>query len=790
MTKRALLIAEKISLMHAIQDAVKKHGFPDDITYKTFVGHTMTLKLPGEYREDWEQMKTTIKDLPMIPEPFEYKVSNDKQKLFKDIKKEVESGNYDYVINACDIGREGQHIFWSFFETIGSPLPVKRLWSKDTSLDSLGEAINNLRDESEPRLVNITNASKLRAQFDWLIGMNGSRAFSEKTRSGLPVGRVMTPTLNLVVERELEIRNFKSKTFYEVQASFDDYTGKYTEKETRGRFSSKKEADDFIKGLSNKATVKTVEKSKQTTRAPELFSLQSLQSEAGKRYGYTMSETLEIAQQLYDDGFLSYPRTDSPYVTENTARTFPVLLETVTKWDPLKKQAKAISMDNGLIGKISTDKRYVDDSKVEDHDALLPTKQAPTRILSKDEQNIYDMVSRRFIAIFMSPLIVEKTKVVTSIDKHDFITNGSVLVQRGFTELYGYSPKDQELPKLTKNDTKNVKKLELLTGKTTPPKRYTSSSLGDAMAAAGRFADDKSMKEILKESSGIGTVATRGNIVEKLISRDWMKYKGKAKTIHATDSGISIIQTLDGHEITSVELTAEWEQKLRNVEKGLLTTKDFERDMENYIEVTIRDIERKTFKPVVSAKAKSGVGSIIGTCPTCGGDVVMGKKVYFCKNYDPESKGTSCDFIMGRKVAGANLSKTEMKKMLDGKKTKLLKMHSNKTGNDYEARLYWNKSEKKLELEFPKKTTSSTGKKTKSKTSDGKAITEDRFYWKVNSAKIGKEIWGVKISEKEAQELFNGKKLGPFTFTWSSGKSSNAKISFDNKKNKVVYDFN
>lgn len=790
MTKKALLIAEKPSLMRSIRDAVNKHGFADSITYKTFAGHTMTLKMPGDYRADWEQMKTTIEDLPMIPEPFEYKVSPDKKSLFEELKVEVESGKYDYVINACDAGREGQHIFWSFYETLGSPLPVKRLWSGDTTLDSLGKAINNLRDESEPRLKNMKEASKLRAQFDWLIGMNGSRAFSEKTRSGLAVGRVMTPALNLVVERELEIRNFKPQTFYEIEAAFDGYTGKYFEKESRGRFNNKKDADDFIKGLSATGIVKSVNNRKQTTRAPELFSLQTLQSEAGKRYGYTMSETLKIAQGLYDDGYLSYPRTDSSYVTKNTAATFPLLLKTVTKWASLGKVADDILKDSSHIGKIQDDKRYVDDRKVEDHDALLPTKEVPTRTLSKDEQNIYDMVSRRFVAIFLPPLIVEKSRVVTDIDGNDFITNGSVLIQKGFSELYGFSPKDQELPVLKKGEKKNVNKFELLTGKTTPPKRYTSSSLGDAMAAAGRFVDDKSMKEILKESSGIGTVATRGNIVEKLIERNWMVYKGKAKTIHATDIGISVIQALDNHAVTSVELTAEWEDKLRNIEKGKMKHTQFEDEMREYIKETIRDIEKKTFKSVLSSKSTGGVGSNVGKCPICGSGVIMGKKVYFCEAYNPEDKSTSCSFMVGRKVGGANIPKTEIEKILAGKKTKTLNMTSRK-GSKFKAKVFWDKSENKLKYEFvnDKKSFKGSSTKTKSKTDSGKGITEDRFNWLVGDAKIGKEIWGVNITEKMAKDLFDGKLMGPYTFTWKSGKSSEAKLVFDKSEKRIKYKF-
>lgn len=789
MSKRALLIAEKPSLMRAIRDAVNVHGFDDDIVYKAFAGHTMSLKMPNDYTEKWERMNTTIADLPMIPAPFEYQPTQDKVSLYNDLKAEVESGKYDYVINACDAGREGQHIFWSFYETIGSPLPVKRLWSGDTTTDGLGHAMNNLRDPSEPRLLNMTEASKLRAQFDWLIGMNASRAFSEKARAGIAVGRVMSPTLKLVVDRELEIRNFKAKDFFEVEANFDGYIGKYTNPETKGRFRTKKEAEDFIRGLNSHGLVKSINRKKQTTRAPELFSLQTLQSEAGKRFGYTMTETLQIVQSLYDDGFMSYPRTDSSYVTKNTASTFPTLLKTVSNWNKLEKVANKIISDTSSITTIQNDKRYVDDRKVEDHDAILPTKMVPNRKLSKDEENIYDLVSRRFLAIFLPPLIVEKTRIVTDVDGDLFNTNGNIMIQLGFSELYGYKPNDQDLPDVKKGEKRNITETNLLVGKTTPPKRYNSSSLGDAMAAAGRFTDNKSMREILRESKGIGTPATRGNIVEKLVERKWMEYKGKAKTIHATNNGINVIELMGDHEILSVELTAEWEEKLGKIESNEMSPLDFEKDMKKYINEVITGIDKMKIEKMEVERKPGSVGSIVGDCPSCGGDVIIGNKVYFCKNYDPDNQETSCNFIVGRKIAKANLSLTELKKIMNNKPTKELNMTSKK-GSKFKAKVVWNESKKQTEFVFsdsgPKdKLTGETGVKM----SSGEVINADKYNWLYDGMRINKEIWGVEITPKQAKQLFSGEKIGPFLFTWKSGKSSKAKIYYNKQENRINYDF-
>lgn len=791
MTKRALLIAEKPSLMRAIQNAVNIHGFADDITYKTFVGHTMSLKMPEEYNDNWARPKTTIKDLPMIPAPFAYKPTPDKANLFKELKEEVLSGKYDYIINACDAGREGQHIFWSFFETVGSPLPVKRLWSSDTTPESLGKAINNLRDEKEPRLTNMKEASKLRAQLDWLIGMNASRAFSEKARANVAVGRVMTPALKLVVDRELEIQNFVPETFYEVEADFDSYVGKYKNDETKGRFDSKKAVEEFIQSLSDTGEVVSVNKRKQSTKAPELFSLQTLQSEAGKRFGYTMQDTLSIAQRLYDDGFISYPRTDSSYVTENTAATFPILLRTLENSRDLGSVATSLLSNMSHIDTIAKDKKYVDNKKVEDHDAILPTSAVPNRTFTKDEHNIYDLVARRFLAIFHPPYIVEKTTITTNIDKHPFITHGSILVQEGFQVLYKSNKKDQELPDVKKGETYKVVEVKPTEGKTTPPKRYTSSSLGDAMAAAGRFTDDEELKEILKESKGIGTPATRGGIVDKLVQRQMMSYKGKANTIHASDTGISIIQALGDHDVVSVELTADWEDKLRSIEKGELPSKQFEQEMKDYIQQVIKDTETMNMSGISSPKAKNGVGEVLGACPSCGKDVKVGNKVYFCEGYHPDEKQATCSFILGKKISGRNIPKTEAKKILDGKKTKELEFTSMKTKKKYKAKLFWNKDKNTLDREFPN-TPKVQAQDDSLKTSDGHNITQDRFYWLAGDTgkKIGKEIWGHQVTQEQAKEMFDGKTIGPFKFTWRSGKSSNAKLSFDNSEKKVKYHFN
>lgn len=790
---RALLIAEKPDLMKNIRDAYNKKGHPDDITFKSFVGHTMGLKMPGDYKKEWE--KRSMQNLPMIPSPFEYQPVDDKKKIFNELKREVHSGKYDYVINACDPGREGQHIFFSFYDAIGAPLPVKRIWHADLTTDELSRALHNLLDEKEDRLTHMTQASKLRAYFDWLVGMNYSSGFSLVAKNNISAGRVMSPTLKIVVDRELELLNFVSKPFWNVESDFDAYKGSYQarkDSEYQTNFDKKKDAEDFIKSLGKTGIVSLVEKKKQTRKAPQLFSLQTLSTQASKAFGYSMSETLKITQGLYEKKLLSYPRTDSAHITGAIAKDFAKLLAPLTEVPGLESIVPNIVADSANLRKIAGDKMYVDDKKVTDHYAITPTGMKPNwDKLSKKEQTIYDMVAKRFVAIFMPPLITMKTRIVTDVDGHDFVSNGSVLSSKGFTILYGYNPKDAELPDVKKGDTFNVKEFNLIEKKTTPPSRYTDGTLGQAMENAGRFVDDKDLKEVLKESKGIGTPATRGSIVDKLVRKNMIAYEKKA--IKATDYGISLISNLGKHDVTSVEMTAEWESKLQDVEDGKLTANDFYKDMIQYITRTTEDIKTMTLNVQGSAYKPKGtgnkaVGEVIGACPKCASDVKVGNKYYLCDKYKE-----SCDFIFGTKQWGANISKTEAKKILKGKETKQL---SFKNGSKaWKGTLIYDKAQGKVVPGFASSSGSSTSspapKDTGTKTLAGENILTNQYYYytEQSNMKIPKDVWGVPISIKDAVDLLAGKTLDARTFTWKSGKRSKAKLSYDKKQNKIKYTF-
>lgn len=692
---KALLIAEKPSLMKDIQSAYKQKGHPDTIDFTAFAGHTMTLKIPKEYDPNWE--RRSFENLPMIPKKFDYKVSDSKVTLYNKISSILLQGEYDYIINACDPGREGQLIFWSFYDSLPIKLPVKRIWHSDQTVESLSKALNNLRDEDEPELYNLTQSSKLRAVFDWLIGMNFSTGLSLASKNNVAVGRVMTPTLRLVVDRELEILNFKTDNYYTLECQYDGFTGTYFNKKIDSKFKDKAQVEAFVAQLGFEGVVRKIEKKVENKKAPGLMSLQVLQTEASKLFGYKMSETLEIAQSLYEKKYLSYPRTDSSHLTKAISEEFGQLLKTIrSSVSELVPFIEGIQQEPTRIEKAKKDKSYVNDAKVTDHYAIIPTKQvANLERLNEKERNIYTHVCKRFISIFMDSFQVEKTKMLAVVDgRHMFVTNGSVLIRKGYQELFNYKSKDQLLPPFTEGQVLAIKKYLPKAKSTKPPARYTDGTLGTAMENAGRFVEDEAMKKTLKSSSGIGRPATRGGIIDKLVNKGMMTYN--KKQILPTEYGMSLIRGLNNHDVTNVELTAEWESKLQEVERGTLTPIDYYKQMVGYITVKSNEFKYMKLSLANNPANKSKFGgkkasSVVGKCPKCQCDVIDGKNYYLCENYKK-----TCNFLYKKELYGTKIPKTEMKKILKGQPSKAFQFSNN--GKEWEATLMYNEDHKQIEF--------------------------------------------------------------------------------------------
>lgn len=689
---KVLLIAEKPNLAKDIENVYRKMNFKDDITFTALAGHVLSLKYPGEYDKKWD--KWDLGNLPIIPSKFEYKLDGGKAHFYNRIKDELNSGKYDYVINACDAGREGEHIFFSVYNQTKSKLPVKRLWISDTTDESIKKGLNNLIDGSDKDLMNLKDASFLRSYFDWLIGMNLSRAVSLKTSATVPVGRVMTPTLAIIVNRENEIKNFKPENYYTIDVSFNGYTGAYIDKKSRGtRINDKKVADKVLSEIKKEGNVLSVEEKLITNFAPELYSLLTLQKDANKVFSYTAAETLEIAQRLYDElKLISYPRTESSVLSTNMVKDMKPLLKSLKNVTGYDKLIESILKDDKYVDSVLAKKTYVDNTKLTDHHAIIPTNtKFDIAKLSEREKNLYGLIFKRFISIFMKPYQFNRTTVIIESGGHLIKVDGKALVSKGFKAIYKEDEKEVLLPKLKVDDIVGIKNKKLSTKQTNPPSRYNDSSLLDAMANAGRMVDDKAMKDILRKTKGIGTSATRDSFIEKLINNK-MIYREK-KIIKPSDFGMSVINALKGKDIISPELTAMWEEKLGKVEDNKLTHDEFYNEMLNYTKIQTKEMINDVNEKLDDGKGKKEK-KVLGKCPKCGTDVVNGNKFYICEEYKK-----SCDFLVGKRILGASIGIRDVKDILAGKETKK-KTFTWKSGKKGEASLKYSKENNKVEFVF------------------------------------------------------------------------------------------
>lgn len=772
--KKGILIAEKPSLMKEIQHAYNgnRSAIPYDIDFTTFAGHVMGLVPPGDYTPAWE--KWDMAQLPMMPDDFVYKPTASKQKMYSDVKDLVLNGGYDFGIVATDPGREGELIAWAFLDEIGTKIPFKRLWFRDLTEGELTGALKNLRDYDDI-LNGVKEASYKRSQLDWMIGMNFSRAYGMLTNKKAPLGRVMTPTLKIVVDRELELRNFVPKPFWELEGDFGKYRGLYLDEEGNSTFDDKAKAKAMIPLFGKKGTVVDVVKKKETKYAPELHSLSNLQNECNRVFGYTMSETLAVAQSLYEKKLLSYPRTDSAHLTEAIAKDFTKMLKPLLFIPKLKDEADAVIQNKAIQLSVAKNKKYVNNKKVTDHYAITPTGLTPDfGKLTKDEENVYMTVARRFLAIFLPPMTTEKTAIVTDANGHTFKTNGSLLIDSGFMRLYPSKNMDTMLPPIKKGEVYDLADVKLIERKTSPPPRYNDETLGKIMENVSRLIEDDEMKEIMKEKNGIGTPATRGNIVDKLA--DLAMVERKKKSFYATDYGISLIEGLGDLDITSPMLTATWEQKLMEMEKANYDSAQFDNEMRAYITETVAKL--KGLKVSIASDKPS-----LGKCPKCSRNVIDGKNYYLCESYKD-----ACDFIVGHEKWGAKITKTELKKILSGKATKKFKFKN--ANKEWEAALIFDKT--KGAIVFDNGTSGSKSAKNDVKVigkcpSCSGNIKETTKYFLCENYKnpcsflVVKVFMGAKITATDVKALLAGKKTKEKEFVWKSGKKGKAKLKYTSR---------
>ena len=590
-------------------------------------GHLCALLDPNEYNEQWKGWN--MSSLPMVPERFGIKVTNDKGviKQFNTIKNLIAQASE--VINCGDAGQEGELIQRWVYQKAGCRVPVKRLWISSLTEDAIREGFQKLKDQSEYQ--HLYEAGLMRAIGDWLLGMNATRAYTlrfakgvGKDRQVLSIGRVQTPTLALIVKRQHEIEHFVPRTYWELKTLYRDtlFSAQLPAEEDDYAIISLEQGQklvDSIKDLPLEIT--SVEKKKGMEYAPRLFDLTSLQVECNKRYGLTADDTLKIIQSLYEKHVTTYPRVDTTFLSDDIYPKVPATLRGIQDYFPQVAPLLPLKADGGKgAGSLPKSKKVFDNSKVTDHHAIIPTGQRPDN-LSDLERKVYDMVALRFIAAFYPPCQVATTTVLACAGDISFKVTGREILEQGWREVFAKEKTDDEaeeqklLPSFRKGES-GPHEPQLIEKTTTPPKYYTEATLLRAMETAGKTVDDEELRDAMKEN-GIGRPSTRAAIIEKLFQRKYI-IRDK-KNIKATDLGINLIHTIISPLLKSAELTGRWEQKLRAIERGDYTAQQF-----------LDELKQMTAEVVREVKAdKSGM-----RCPVCGrGTIIRGKTRYGCSRW-------------------------------------------------------------------------------------------------------------------------------------------------------------
>lgn len=689
-----LVISEKPSVSQSIAKVLGAYKREDgclrghDCVVSWCLGHLAEYAAPDVYDEKYRLWD--YDDLPIIPQEWKLSVAADKKEQFEVLKGLLNCPDFEYVVNACDAGREGELIFRRVYELSGSTIPIKRLWISSMEDKAIRDGFADLKDGKEYE--NIYEASVCRAKADWLIGMNATRAFTSRYYKRLVIGRVQTPTLFMLVERQNQISGFEKKAYYTVCLEADGL------RVVSEEFENEKEAVSAADACNGKeAVIRKVEKSRKKSSPPKLYDLTTLQREANRIFGYTAQETLKELQELYEDKLVTYPRTDSQYITEDMEDTLRELIAELPGAF-FFLESDMISGDTG---------RTVNNAKVSDHHAILPTKAALTKDisnLSTKKKNIFCLLGQRVAQAVAGDCIYDETVVEVECGGYLFHAKGSTVAEPGYTVI---ADKFNTLFRKEKAEGKKKGggipegineggKLSHVSAKaeqhfTSPPKPYSEDTLLSAMENAGKKEFDKDT-----EKKGIGTPATRAGIIEKLVASGYAVRKGKQ--ICPTEDGIQMIAVIPDY-LKSASMTAEWENQLLAMEKGDVDSARFMEGIRNLITMvlngcdTIPEGERQRFRSLDS----------VGTCPVCGSLVFESKKNFYCSNKE-------CNFTLWKE----NRYLESMRKKLDKKMAaSLLKngrvhckdLYSAKKQATFEADLIMQVKDGRanFSLEFPKK---------------------------------------------------------------------------------------
>jgi DNA topoisomerase-3 len=667
---KTLVVAEKPSVARDLASTLpgsfkqakdKTHLEGDDYIVTWAVGHLVGLAPPDEY--DPKLKKWRFADLPILPEHFKL-IPNDERsgKQMRAIHRLMADDEVETIINACDAGREGELIFAYVYDLAPVHKPVQRLWLSSMTKTAIKDAFEHLRPGEE--LKSLEEAARSRSEADWLVGMNATRAASIRLRAAfdgaVSLGRVQTPTLALVARREEEIRNFVPEPYWLVEARFEAtgerrYTGRYLGGK---RLPSEDEARAIVDAVTGQAgEITKLEKKEEREQPQLLYDLTSLQRHANSMYGFSARRTLSSAQRLYEEHkALTYPRTNSRFLTGDMIPEIKPTAEHVGHNPGYAAGARfVLDLDSLPLG------RVVNDAKVTDHHAIIPTNSDhDLSKMGQDELKVYDLVAKRFLAVFHPEAVFERTRVETTVRENVFRTSGRRLVEAGWRAVYGElsegdrseddSGGDQLLPKLEQGEGVQTREVEFMRKETQPPRRFSDASLLGAMETAGKEIDDAELREAMKDS-GIGTPATRASIIERLVDVGYIERDGRA--LVATEKGIQVIRLLGEHKLTSPELTGSWERRLRLIEHSEDTRPAFMEDIKKFTTETVQELDK--LKGVQIERAK------LGPCPICGREITENRKGYSC--WSREDPG--CGFVIWKKKAGKSLPVSVAKELIE-----------------------------------------------------------------------------------------------------------------------------
>ncbi|MEB2774296.1 DNA topoisomerase 3 [Algoriphagus sp. D3-2-R+10] len=700
-------IAEKPSVAREIASvlgATNKHdgyyeGNGYSVTY-TF-GHFCTLFEPNDYDPHWKSW--SLSHLPMLPEKFKTKVVTNAgiKKQFDIVKKLFETATL--VINCGDAGQEGELIQRWVMEQAEYKGEVKRLWISSLTTEAIKEGFEKLQPSA--KYDNLYYAGYSRAIGDWLLGINATRLYTVKHggyKQVLSIGRVQTPTLAMIVNRFKEIQNFQPQPFWELQTVYRETTFNCEE----GKFLKKEDGEAFAKTVKeHDFEVLSIEKKKGKEYAPKLFDLTGLQVYCNNKFGLSADETLKIAQQLYEQKLITYPRVDTTFLPNDIYPKAPGILEKLTNYQ---------SLIQPLLGKkLKKSTKVFNDKKVTDHHAMIPTGVQGS--LHGNHLKVYDIITKRFIAVFYDDCVVANTTVLGKVDTVPFKTAGKVILEKGWRVVFETAEsKDKkekdELP-LFKKGEKGPHEPSFLEKETKAPKHYTEATLLRGMETAGKQVDDEEMRELMKEN-GIGRPSTRANIIETLFRRQYIERN--KKQILPTETGVQLIDIIKNNLLTSAELTGQWEKQLKEIEKGNFHAGSFVKNMKHMVEQLVVEVlmeqnHAKLSQPTeakVPEKEKSTTAIVGYACPKCkAGTLLKGKASYGCSAYK-----NGCDFLLPFSFEGKNISENQYLRLLQKGSTVNLKGFKTQAG-DKEGLLRFN-DKFQLVLEEKKTANSSASKKT------------------------------------------------------------------------------